>query len=72
MALTDEKVLAVITTALPGGKGELSYDRISELANCHFNTARNATRRLESAGRLKMTGGKGRKPVSYEILQAAT
>lgn len=68
MALTDERILEVITEALPDGKGELSYDRIAALAKCHFNTVKNATRRLEGAGRLQMRGGRGRKPVTYTLV----
>lgn len=71
MALTDEHIYEVISSILPTGEGEISYERIAGLAKCHFNTVRNSTRRLESAGRLKMVGGKGRRAVIYKVVKDA-
>lgn len=70
MALTDEYIFKLISEALPSGEGEISYERIASMANCHRNTAMISTRRLVGAGRLIMHGGRGRKAVTYKVVNS--
>jgi len=69
MVLTDDHIYKIIVRALPSGSGELSYEHIAELANCHRNTVVNSTKRLASAGRIEMHGKSGRKPVQYKVIK---
>lgn len=71
MALTDKYIFQVISSALKHGEGQLSYDKIADIAGCHPNTVRNSTRRLATAGKIEMSGGKGRK-VHYKVISDET
>ena len=68
MRLTDEHIFKTIKELLPEGNGRLTYEKIAIVCECHYETVKVSVRRLQHAGRLEMTGGRGRKPVSYRIL----
>lgn len=67
MRLSDDRVFEAIRKLIPACNGQISYEAIAKEVGCHKNTAINAARRLASAGRIELEGGKGRRPVSYRL-----
>lgn len=71
MSLTDECVLKSITELIPEGTGQVTHEKIAEKCNCHVLTVQRSVRRLQNAGRLTFEGGKGRRAVTYTLVNYA-
>ncbi len=71
MSLTDDHIYNTIKKLIPRTKGLITYEQIAEASGCGLQTAFRSTRRLASAGRIVMSSGSGRRPISYEVKEDA-
>lgn len=71
MTLTDEHILQTIKELQERGEKQISHRKIAEIAGCHPDTALRSTRRLKNANRLNITGTRGRRALSYEVIENA-
>ena len=67
MRLTDDFVYKTICDLLALGLTSPTDTKLASLCACNKYTIRRSVKRLESAGKLIVQGGRGRRPVSYKV-----